>query len=167
MRTIRLSIILCFCLFSIALLAQVRKPGLWEMTTVMTWQQSPFPSGMPTSPNSPFAGGPRVIPVCLTQAQIDKYGIPITENRDCQIVNIVKSDTSMTADMVCTGKMSGKGTMESSWADGLHAKGKVHFVGSLQLGPNGTKPVEWTSESTSTYKGSDCGNVKPLPMADK
>jgi len=69
--------------------------------------------------------------------------------------------------MVCTGKMPGTGTMESSWSDGSHAKGKVHFVGTIQLGPNGTKPIEWTSESTSTYKGSDCGNVKPLPIGDK
>ena len=26
--------------------AQSRKPGLWEMTTTMTWQKSPFPEGM-------------------------------------------------------------------------------------------------------------------------
>ena len=27
-------------------------------------------------------------------------------------------------------------------------------------------PVEWTLDATSAYKGSDCGSVKPLPMAD-
>ncbi|MDE3187521.1 MAG: hypothetical protein KGM96_08375 [Acidobacteriota bacterium] len=27
-------------------------------------------------------------------------------------------------------------------------------------GPN-TQPFEWTVESTSVYKGADCGNVKP------
>jgi hypothetical protein len=48
-----------------------------------------------------------------------------------------------------------------------HAKGKVHFTGTMQMGPN-SRPIEWTSESTSVYKGPDCGSVQPLPMpADK
>ena len=167
MRTTRLWIILSCCLFSLALSAQLRKPGLWEMTTLMTWQQSPMPPGMPAGANNPFGGGPRTTQVCLTQAQIDKYGAPVSESRDSQVTNIVKTSTSMKAEMVCTGKMNGKGTLESTFGDGIHAKGKVHFVGTLQAGPQGSRPVEWTSESTSTYKGPDCGNVKPLPMSDK
>ena len=31
----------------------------------------------------------------------------------------------------------------------------------MQMGPE-SKPVEWTVESTSVYKGPDCGNVKPI-----
>jgi hypothetical protein len=31
------------------------------------------------------------------------------------------------------------------------------------MGAN-SSPVEYTVESTSTYKGADCGSVKPLPM---
>ena len=50
----------------------------------------------------------------------------------------------MTADLVCTGRMSGKASLESSWTDGEHATGKVHFIGSMQVGPN-NKPIEWTS----------------------
>jgi hypothetical protein len=34
----------------------------------------------------------------------------------------------------------------------------------MQMGPNST-PVEYTIESVSTYKGADCGSVKPMPMA--
>ena len=74
--------------------------------------------------------------------------------------------TGMTADWVCTGRMAGKGTVESSWADPDHAKGKVHFVGSMQMGPN-SKPIEYTIETSSVYKGPDCGSVKPLPIPDK
>jgi hypothetical protein len=33
----------------------------------------------------------------------------------------------------------------------------------MQMGQN-SRPIEWTSESTSVYKGPDCGSVKPLPM---
>jgi hypothetical protein len=63
--------------------------------------------------------------------------------------------------------MSGKASMESSWTDDEHATGKVHFVGSMQVGPN-SKPIEWTTASSSVYKGIDCGTVKPLsPVPDK
>ena len=73
----------------------------------------------------------------------------------------------MTADMECTGMMSGRASMESSWTDDEHATGKVHFVGSMQVGPN-SKPIEWTTASSSVYKGIDCGTVKPLsPVPDK
>jgi hypothetical protein len=33
----------------------------------------------------------------------------------------------------------------------------------MQMGQNAT-PVEWTVNSTSTYKGPDCGSVAPMPM---
>ena len=62
--------------------------------------------------------------------------------------------------------MAGKGTVECAWTDPDHATGKVHFVGSMQMGPN-APPVEYTIVATSVYKGSDCGSVKPAPMPDK
>ena len=146
-----------------------RKPGLWEMTTEMTWQQSPMPPNMPAPPNgrSPFGGGKHVSQVCLTQAMIDRYGAPMPQSHGgCQISNVVKESNSMTADWVCTGMMSGKGTVESHWSDDEHATGKIHFVGTMQMGPSPV-PVEWTTESTSVYKGADCGSVQPMPMPEK
>jgi len=150
--------------------AQGRKPGLWEMTTTMTWQQSPFPAGMtpPGGPNSPFSGAPRVTQVCLTQEIIDKYGAPVPQSRagDCTVANVNKSDHGMTADMMCSGRMTGKGTMQSSWSDSEHAKGTVHFTGTIE-GRTGTVPVEWTSESSSVFKSADCGDVKPINPGTK
>jgi len=131
------------------------------MTTDMTWQQSPMPNGMAMP-----GGGPHTMEVCLTQAMIDKYGAPLPQNRDCQASNVVIRANGMTADWVCTGRMSGKGTVESSWAIPDRAKGKVHFVGTIPMGPN-SKTIEYTIESTSVFKGSDCGSVKPLAMPDK
>jgi hypothetical protein len=145
--------------------AQTRKPGLWELTSTTTWQQSPFPAG---TAGSPAGGGTRTTQVCLTQQQIDKYGaiLPST-SAGCRLTNLVKKANGMTADMVCTGTMSGKGSLESSWTDGEHATGKVHFVGSIRVGTN-SKPIEWTAASTSVYKGADCGSVKPYPtLPDK
>ncbi len=145
-----------------------RKPGLYEITTTMTWQQSPFPAGMQLPPQAAaaFGGAPRTTQVCLTQEMIDKYGAPIPQQSpraSCQISNVQKAATGMSADWICTGAMSGKGSIESHWSADGTATGKVHFVGIMQMGPNPT-PIEWTSESTSVYKGSDCGSVKPLPM---
>ena len=78
-----------------------------------------------------LAAARRCTQVCLTQAIIDKYGAPLPQTRnDCQLVNVQKSDHGMTADLVCVGRMTGKGTLTSSWDDPLeHAKGGVHFTG--------------------------------------
>lgn len=136
---------------------QDRKPGLWEVTSTMTWQQSPFPQGM-----GPM-GGPHTTQICVTQQQIDKYGtVPPQAHGECQVTDIVKKATSMTAEMVCTGHMQGKGDIKASWTDSAHSTTNVHFTGSMQMGPN-AQAVEWTVDSTSVYKGADCGNVRPLP----
>jgi hypothetical protein len=170
MRKTRIYIALGCCFMAMAIFAWAqanRKPGLWEMTSTMTWQQSPMPPGMtmPAGANSPFGGGPRTTQVCLTQAMIDKYGAPMPQSRNgqCQISNVSLKPASMTADWVCTGMMAGKATLESSWTDPDHATGKVHFVGTMQMGPN-SRPVEYTMESSSVYKGSDCGSVQPMTM---
>jgi hypothetical protein len=154
----------------LALAQASRKPGLWEMTSTMTWQQSPMPAGMtmPPGANSPFGGGAHTTQVCLTQAMIDKYGAPPPQSRNnqCQMANVQMHSNSMTADWICTGMMAGKGYIESSWTDSNHATTKVHFLGSMQMGPNAT-PVEYTIQASSIYKGPDCGSVKPAPMPDK
>jgi hypothetical protein len=167
MRSTRLWITMGCCVFSVALFAwaqSTRKPGLWEVNSTMTWQQSPMPAGMPANPNSPFSSGSRTTEVCVTQAQIDRYGaLPPQTRGDCQVTNIQKRTDGMTASIACSGRMTATGTVESSWSDGEHAKSKVHMTGTLQLGPN-TKPAEWTVESTSTFKSADCGSVQPTSL---
>lgn len=142
---------------------QQRQPGLYEGTSKMTWQQSPFPPNMPAPPNSPFGGGTHTAQVCVTQAQIDKYGGPQPQTRgDCQMTNMNKTATGMTGTLVCTGQMSGNGDFEAHWnlADGTGTS-KIHFTGTMTMGPR-SAPVEWTIDNTSVYKGPDCGNVKPM-----
>jgi hypothetical protein len=168
MRKTRVWSTLSCCLFALAVFAWAqasRKPGLWEMTTTMTFQQSPMPPGMQAPPGSPFAGGPHTTQVCLTQAMIDRYGAPMpqTGRGDCQVTDVVMKEHGMTASLVCTGRTAGTGTVESNWSEPDHARGKVHFTGTMQMGPN-TRPIEWTSESVSVYKGPDCGSVQPMPM---
>ncbi|MGA2809428.1 MAG: DUF3617 family protein [Terracidiphilus sp.] len=152
----------CACALMLTTFAQAaRKPGLWEITANMTWQQSPMPSGM-TMPGA----GPHTTQVCLTQAQIDRYGAPISQGRDCQVTNISFKPNGMTGGLVCTGHTVGKGEVQASWTDSTHATGRVHFLGTMQAGPKSV-PVEWTVDSSSVFKSSDCGSVQPAPMPAK
>ena len=165
MRHTPLSLIMAGGIIAVAVLlpAQAgRRPGLWEVTSRMTWEKSPIPGrGSESSANA----APHTATVCLTQAMIDKYGGPIPQAHggECQLSNVNRTANGMTADWSCTSRlMNGKGTIQSSWTDDDHARGKVHFVGTMQLGSGGPRPVEWTDNSTSVYKGPDCGSVKPL-----
>lgn len=169
MRKTLFWIVVSCCLVAAAVLALAQghqKPGLWEVTSKMTWVKSPFPENMPGMPNMASAmNAAHTMPICVTQEMVDKYGgpLPPSRNNDCRAENIKMSANGMTADWACTGAMKGTGTLQSSWTDENHVTSKVHFTGAMQMGPD-SKDVEWTSDSTSVYKGADCGNVKPVPM---
>ena len=161
-----------FVLASLATAQPPRKPGLWETTATMTWQKSPFPQGMQMPPQAAAAfggGAPHTVQVCLSQEWIDKFGGPMAQSRgDCKTTNTSMTPTGMTGTLVCSGQMTGTGTVEAEWSIAGTAKGKVHFTGTMQMGRNGAQgagiPVEWTNEFTSVYKGPDCGSVKPTPI---
>lgn len=169
MRNITVWVAMSCCAASIAMpgsAQNARKPGLWEVNSKMTWQLSPIPPGV-TLPGgiSPSTPTTHTTQVCLTQEMIDRYGAPIPQSRsECRAENIRKTASAMSADWVCSGRMSGKGTLESSWIGDTDAQSKLHFVGTMQMG-QGEEPVEWTNESTSVYKGSDCGDLKPVPTS--
>lgn len=135
------------------------KPGLYEVKNKVTWQQSPFPEGMEAPKGS---GGSHTAQTCITQTQIDQYNGPKPEAHGgtCQISNIQKRENGMTAEISCGPPTTGKGTVETRWIDARHSKSKVHFTGSMHVGQN-LKTIEWTLDSESTYKGPDCGSVKP------
>jgi hypothetical protein len=137
--------------------AQGRRPGLYDVTTNMTFQKSPFPAGV-----GPGARGPQTSQACVTQEQIDKYGgTPPQKREGCEISNMVKKANGFSADMTCSGRMASKGTVESVFSEDGHGKTTIHMVGTMQMGPN-PSPVEYTVVSESTFKGADCGSVKPI-----
>lgn len=142
--------------FALTASAQARKPGLWKVTSTMTWQESPFPSGV-----NP-ANTPHTTEICVTQQQIDKYGtFPPHLNGQCQITNVLKSSDSMSADIECSGNMQGKGHVQASWSEENRSTSTVHFEGVMQMGPE-PKPFQWTIQSTAIFESSDCGSVKPF-----
>ena len=155
MRTIERSVLFA-CLFASSLTAspQDRKPGLYEMTMVTT-TISPSANTYP----------PRTMQYCLSQEMIDKYGamVPETPTRACQLANVVKKPGGMTADLVCSGFIVGKGTLVVNWSDSEHSKGNLHFSGTIRPGENEVK-IEWSAVTSSVYKGPDCGAVKTPSM---
>lgn len=139
--------------------AQGRKPGLWEVSSNMTWQQSPLPPGSPAA--GAFSSHAHTAQVCVTQEQIDKYGAPPPQaQRDCQVTNVSLRPDGMTADLVCSGPFSGKGTIVGTFVSATESKATIHFTGSMQMGSQ-SRPIEWTVETDSSFKGPDCGSVKP------
>jgi hypothetical protein len=169
MRKLRVFFILMLCLLAVVPFsgAQSRKAGLWEVTTKTAILQpgnrvgTTINNGSDTQAQSTEPAG---LPVCLTQAQIDKYGVILPPSlRDCELSNVVQKPDGVSGDMICKGTYNGKGSIESTWTDDDHASGKIRFVAKSR---DTSKPmsITWTQESTAVFKSPDCGNVKPRPM---
>jgi hypothetical protein len=141
-----------------------QKPGLWEVTTQMSIAGMPQMPQMPQGAQNPFAAHTNQI--CVTQDQIDKYGGPMSKPQrgDCQVTNVAVKPDGMTADIMCTGQMNVKGDITTKFTDGNTTDMTMHMTGTMQMGPN-SRPVDMTIHSTSVYKGSDCGSVKPITGA--
>jgi hypothetical protein len=143
--------------------------GNLRLSTITTIQQSGNRVGMfaSTSPGSSPTGNAQTIPVCLTEPLIDTYGIALPPSlRDCEISNVQRKPDSITADMTCKGRYSGKGSIESTWSDDEHGTGKVHFIGKMKEGSN-LLTMGWTQSSTAVFKSQDCGSIKPRTLPAK
>lgn len=168
MRKTHVWITLSFCLLTMATIApaQNRKAGLWEITSKTTFQQ-PGNVGMFSATQSGQApsGDIPAVPVCLSKELIEKFGVVLPPSlRDCQLTNVVNKPDSLMADLTCTGRSNGKGTIETSWSDDGHATGKIHFSSKAKAGPDKTVTMTWTQDSTAVFKSEDCGSVSPRKM---
>ena len=154
MNRTRMVMMLGLCAVTLAAQAQSpsRKPGLWEVTSSMSM------SGMPQMPQM----GSHTQQVCVTQAMIDKYGGPTGSppNGNCQMTDVKVTATGMTANMSCTGRMSMTGTVQTTFVDANTTKTIV----SMTMAGGGGQSMTMTTTSTATYKGADCGSVKPPAM---
>jgi len=153
MRKIHVWVILVLGVVALGAQAQgqSRKPGLWEITATVSM------AGMPQMPQM----GAHTTQVCVTQAMIDKYGSAYSgpQQKDCQTTDVSVTPTGMTAKIVCTGQMSMTGTVTATFVDANTTKSTMHMTMNM-----GGRSMDMTTESTSTYKGPDCGSVKPLAV---
>lgn len=141
------------------------KAGLWTVSTTMNMANMPQmpPEAMAMMKqrgmSMPGMGAPIVTQICMTQADVDFDVPPRNSNREenCETHVISKTVSSMSADMVCSGRMQGTGHMQVSYASPEHYQGSYSFKGSMEGQPNAI---------SSTFKGdwvkADCGNVKPF-----
>src|ERR1022692_4292577 len=165
MHNSRICITLACCLLTTASFAgaQNGKPGLWDVSSKITYQH-PGRVGMFSDPQSASPTDPApALPVCYSQQLIDKFGIMLPPSlRDCTYSNVARKANSMSADLVCIGRMGGKGSIEASWTDDEHVQGKIHFVARGNQGPtHTTMSLAWTEESSAVFKSADCGDIKP------
>jgi hypothetical protein len=170
MRNTRVWMTLGFCLTPALLAgAQSGKAGLWAVASRTTFQQSgtvgvmnaPQPLDPPSDANPGLA-------VCLSQEVVDKFGVILPPSlRDCEYSHIVRQPNHLTADVACTGRMNGRGSVDASWTDDDHVIGKIHFVVKAKHGPEKTMTMAWTQDSNAVYKGSDCGQIKPRVLPPK
>lgn len=182
MRKTRVWITLVCCLVAMTALAGAQskqQPGLWEVTSTVSFNGASMPQAPQMPPNVQLPpgmqmpqgggpmGGPRTTQVCVTQAMIDKYGGPYSNppRGDCQVTNVALTPNGMTANVACTGQMSTTGTVESTWTEANTTQTKMHMSGTMQMGPN-SRPVDIAMQAKSVYKGPDCGSVKPLSMPE-
>jgi hypothetical protein len=154
MSKTRFWLILGCCIIALAAQAQgqSRKPGLWEVTAQMSMS-----GGAMNMPQMP----PHTSQVCVTQAMIDKYGGPYSnpQQGQCQISDVSLTPAGMRATLTCSGQMTMSGTVQTTFVDENTTKTTVQM--SMQMGAN---TMNMTMVSTGTYKGPDCGSVKPLAM---
>jgi hypothetical protein len=139
-----------------------RKPGLYEVTSTLSFGGASLPPGMPSGAGNPMAA-PRTTQVCVTQEMIDKYGgpNPSPQRGDCQLTDVSMSPNGMKAKISCTGQTTAAGTVESTWTAEGTGKTTVHITGAM--GPS-ARPMDITMQANSVYKGADCGDIKPMPM---
>jgi len=176
MNVKRTAIILACSLTTLPLLAhadaKTRKPGLWEVTTTMK-----FDEGGPQIPPQqleqmkamgikiPGMGGdPIVMKQCLTQEQAEKEQAPhATDNKSgCKTSDFKRSGGKFSAKMTCDGNMKGEGEMEGSYSSAGDAyQGTWKFAGT-ETGHGKPHDVKMSSQYSGKWLGADCGDVKPF-----
>ncbi len=141
-----------------AALAGHGKVGTWEVTTHM--------AGMPPMPNManlpPEAqaqmkahgvqmngGGGITSRFCMTAEQVNSDKPPMTHSGDCQAQNMKMSGNTFSADVVCKGRMNGKGHIEITYSSPEHYSGHetmtMTMEGGQQMKHDKTMDAHWVS----------------------
>jgi len=136
--------------------------GLWEVTTTTIVIKSPIPPGAPGGPPRP---GSHTTMVCLTQEMVDAGALLPQSRGQCRIQDKVVKPGGVTGTYVCTGRMKGMGKLESTLPDLEHVNSSIHFEGTTEVNAQ-SRPLEWTTTSTSVFKGSQCTQT-PAGLAPK
>lgn len=161
MRNLSSLCLLCGLVLAVEAGAQETKAGLWEIASAISFQRSGQVGMFGEVANGPSLDNAPRAQVCFTRELIDRYGVILPPSlKDCQLSHVARTSNRMTADMICTGRTRGTGSMEATWSDASHVRGKVHFAETFKEGPRALT-MGWTQEVAAEFKSADCGSVKP------
>jgi len=143
------------------------KAGLWSVTTNMGGMpQMQMPQMTPEQMQQMQAMGvhmPQSGPhgmttqYCMTEAEVNADGPPPSLQKQCKMENMHVTGNTMSADMVCTGEMQGRGHMTVTYDGPEHYSGKMAFTGSA-----GGQTRNVTDTFDGKWLSPNCGSVKPV-----
>jgi hypothetical protein len=158
------------------------KPGLWESKTKMSLppelqqalaqaqqamanlppeQRKQMEAAMAQQGMSMSSGkdGEMTTRTCFTKEMAQRVA-PGSRDPNCTYQDGPRVGNTQTFKVSCPGRGSGEGVVTYLAEDQV----QTAMTMTSDQGPGG-KPMTMKMEGTSRYLGSDCGNVKPLPMA--
>ncbi|MCL2659489.1 MAG: DUF3617 domain-containing protein [Acidobacteriaceae bacterium] len=155
-----------FCGFVLAQTASAPpvKMGLWETTSVTKIQLNLPPEVLQQLQGKNLPGmGPTTVKTqtCMTA---ESWRDSLTKaqqqqkNQDCQVTNLKQDSSSMSADIVCTGKASAKGHMQFTFQSPEKWQGTMHMEMSDGKNP---QPTIMDTTMESVFKGADCQGIAP------
>ena len=141
-------------------LAAHGKVGLWEATVQM--------AGMPAMANLPpqvqaqmkahgvsMGGGGITSKFCMTAADVAGDKPAYKQNPDCTTQNVKVRGNTMSADVICTGKMNGRGHLDVTYSSPEHYTA-AQTMDMVQEG----HPIHSATNIDARWISPNCGNVK-------
>ena len=147
-----------------ALAGSHRKPGLWKITTTSHISGVQMPKLTPQQMAQMKAmgvhlpiGNTNTVQHCVTPSEAKASAPPHFSRADsgCKTTNVRTVGHTMSADMVCKGKMKGQGHVKMTYESSKHYTGEMTFKGT-----RGGRPVEMRNRYEGTWISADCGNVR-------
>lgn len=139
-----------------AALAAHGKVGTWEVTTTF--------GGMPAMPNmanlppeaqarmkahgTMMHGHGMTSRFCMTAQEVNSDKPAMTHHGDCQAQNVKASGNTFSADVVCKGRMNGKGHIEITYSSPEHYSGRQTMTFEMngqQMNHDMTMDAHWVS----------------------
>jgi hypothetical protein len=135
--------------------ADVMRPGLWEMSVILSPQQM---ATMPKNMNIPgLVGNMMTRPVCVTPAQAQNLDI-VNDlgEQSCKIVNKTVVGTTYTIDFVCNAQnKNGRGRATTVFQDSVHFTAVMSFQGTAH-----GKNVIQEDKTSGKWLNPNCGSVR-------
>lgn len=142
------------------------QPGLWRNSSIMDLGQA-MPKLTPQEMAQmkamgvqiPVAGQPLISEICVTAAQavMDTPPNLVQGESGCSTQNVRATGNSVSADVVCTGRIKGQGHMETTYSGMTHYQGKYRFQGTSD-----GQPQNLNVSFDANFVSASCGTVKPV-----